>query len=63
MPGGIVSYDPVYAPRSAGITHAGRDHTRLLDSDLVGYFLLRVGREHDILIHVQTATGHIIPHG
>ena len=61
--GGIVSYNPVRTPRSAGITRAGRDRVRLLDSDLVNHSLFRAGREHDILIHVRIAIDHLVPRG
>ena len=47
----------------AGITRAGRDRVRLLDSDLVNHSLFRAGWEHVILIHVRIAIGHLVPRG
>ena len=49
--------------RAVGITRAGRDRVRLLDSDFAIIPDSLGGREHDILIHVRIAIGHLVPRG
>ena len=51
------------------LTRAGGDHARWQGSRAPlglgsrNHSLFRAGREHDILIHVRIAIGHLVPRG